>query len=185
MYVVFEVLYPEEARDLAQQWKAGRQERLEWLEAQLELEPVGASMTDLWTAVLAWHSDGRGLAAASGPCPIWWVDQYDLDDSHVMADALAHPVCDEFLRREPDVRLKLLNKPGKWNHRQLVMSIGRWNNPPWRLLLGCMDALRPDADAETRAISTTPEYLETQLQYMSRTLDPWKQELTSKARNTR
>ncbi len=192
MYVVFEVLYPEEAKDLAERWAAGRQERLEWLQAQLEIDPVGALMTELWAAVLAWHVGGRGLATASGPCPIWWVDEYDLDDSHVMADALAHPFCDEALRREPDLRLKVLNEPRTWNHRQLVMALGRGNTPPWAVPLACMDALRPDAEDQkatrrpqrslTSAMSTTPDYLEGELQAMIRAFDPWKQELANKER---
>jgi hypothetical protein len=172
MYVVFEVLYREEAEALAKRWWAMREERLDWLQSRLNLKPAEASLTELWPAVLAWHRAGHSTGEATGPCPVWWNDEYDLDDSHVMADALSHPFSDEFLRREPEARIELVSKPGYTTHNQLAMHLGRWNETPWAVPLACTYALRREAKPRDWFRSAKPDFLETELQGMIRGAGP-------------
>ncbi len=179
MYVVFEVLFREEAEELAERWWAERPERLDWLGAQLDLVPAAASMTQLWAAVLTWHRAGHGITEATGPCPIWWNDEFDLDDLHVMADALSHLFSDEVLRREPMARIELTHEPGTHVHNQLAIRVGRWALTPWAVPLSCVNALRREAKPRDWFRSAKPEFLETEMQQMVSGLEPWKQELTA------
>jgi hypothetical protein len=114
---------------------------------------------------------------------VWWNDEYDLDDSHVMADALSHPFSDEFLRREPEARIELVSKPGYTDHNQLAIRLGRWSRTPWAGPLACMDALRREAKPSDWFRSAKPDFLETELQGMIGGLIPWKQERDAKRRS--
>lgn len=174
--MIYEVLYRDEARENARRWKAGREERLRWLEAQLGIDPRSASLSELWAGVVAWY-DAGGAKRTMGACPVWWRDEYDVDDRLAMADALSHLFSDEMLRREPQMRLKLAPKSDYGHSNQLVLTLGRWTSTPWGVPRACLEHLRPRAPERTRGESTREDYLEATIERVIRSLDAWKAEM--------
>lgn len=176
IYLNYHVLYKAEARENARKWAAGREERLEWLEAQIGVDPRSASLTEVWAAVVAWYDAGGGRRW-TGSCPVWWRDEYDVDDTLVMADALSHLFCDELRRRDPEVRLELAPRSDLGDANQVVMTVGRWTCTPWAVPRSCVERLRLGATERKSGESSRDDYLEATLERVIRGLDVWKQEI--------
>lgn len=167
-FIDYDAMTLEEAHEHAERWMAGREDRLQWLHEQLEVDADRDSLTTLWRAVVAWHLDG-GAERSTAPLPIWWVDNERhggvLNDGLVMTDALAFPIRDELLRRQPVFEPLVLERPDFIHHHQPVLAVGIWTLSPISMAYSGMLHLRPEADQRQSGDCLTEDYLERRVQH--------------------
>ena len=160
----FDAMSPQEARDHAKRWAAGRDERFAWLRRVTGADPSSAALTELWPAIVAWHEDG-GAERSTAPLPIWWAaDDEDAGDVRrdalVMADALAHRLRDELLGRMPALRAVVHEDEGDVHHHQPVLALDVWTISPVSVAYSRLRDLRPDAPKRRGGQSLDAGYLE-------------------------